>query len=117
MQLDRGDDEANRNESEERGAVLDQAEAAFPHQKPDDQRYWQCPPREADSSQYLQRETDSAQLSDEHQERDDGDSHEHNEEEGKPKSLAQRVHDGVLADCGKSPGHLDQENQANRAEE
>src|SRR5919109_1607539 len=99
MQFDRGDNERDSDEAEQRCTILDQAEGALPHQQPDDERHRQCPPGETDTGENLERETNSTELGDKNQESNQRYSHKHNEEEREAEPLAHSVDDGMLANC------------------
>src|SRR6188508_977665 len=111
MEPESGNNEGHRHQPEQRRAILDQAEASFPHQQPYHKRHRECPPWEADSGKYLERETNSSKLGHQDHERDEHGSEEDKEKEGKPETFTYGIDDRMLAYRRQPARHLDQENE------
>ena len=110
------DDEAERDQAEQRHALLDEAECALPQQQPDDERDRNRPPLKADPGRKFERERDAADLGREHQEVDEQRRDERQQEEVEAEPLAHGIGDRVPAHRREAARHLDQEDDADRAE-
>jgi len=87
MQSPRGDDERQRDHTEQADAIFNHAEIAKPQDEPRHQPHRQDPPLETDAGQHLDRYGDTAQLRGQQQRVDDELRAERNDLEGKAESL------------------------------
>src|SRR5207248_4246448 len=105
---DRSHHETQRDQAEQRYALFDQTEGAFPQQEPGGECNRDRPPLIADAGGELQGKTDATNLRREHEKVDDRYRNKRYDEEVEAESLANSVWNCVMADGGKSARHLNQ---------
>ena len=105
------DREHDRDESEHRGAVLDDAECPTPEQHPGEKRDGERPKLEPDAGRHLERERDSTDLRRQDEEADHEPDDEWGEEESNPEPLAQLVGERPVAHRGEPSARLHQDHQ------
>src|ERR1051326_7710385 len=102
MNHHRANDEAERDQSEQRNTFFDDSERTLPDHEPDDERDGYGPPWKTDARCELERDANAANLRRQHHQADESKYEIKEREIVEAKTLANRVRNGAATDCRKT---------------
>ena len=117
MMHHRGDDKCQRDQPENRCAVLDGVEGRTPQKEPDQDRYRKRKKLQRQSGHEMHGKADSANLRRQNQQMNDRQNDERHQPEREPEMLANGVRKSFPAHGGEASGHLHQEDDDDRGQD